>query len=310
MKQLKSFVAGMMVMTFLCFAVTVNAGLKEKLIKVYTGTSVFVNDLLFEPRDENGSPVDIFTINGRTYVPVEDLMSALGHNMTWVQDTTSLYIYTSQHAVGYQEPERPPQLPVTTSSGTLTNNPNGYRTGWSADGQPQPPLGYGISPVPSSAPAPVATPTPTPVYTPTPTAAPTPTPVPTPAPVRTTHIGEGTIGEYYVRIVSATRVVDWANRPSVLVTYEWTNNSTITTSFFTALTTQLFQEGVGCNITTSIDSSYNTDSITTSIRPGTTISINVLYLLHNAYSPVEVEVSEQWGAYNMTPIVYKQLGIN
>lgn len=68
------------------------AALAGKMIQVYTGVNVYVDDVLVEPRDANGNPVEVFVYNGTTYLPIRAIGNALGKTVQWDAKTSSAYV--------------------------------------------------------------------------------------------------------------------------------------------------------------------------------------------------------------------------
>lgn len=68
------------------------AALAGKMIQVYTGVNVYVDDVLVEPRDANGNPVEVFVYNGTTYLPIRAIGNALGKTVQWDAKTSSAFV--------------------------------------------------------------------------------------------------------------------------------------------------------------------------------------------------------------------------
>lgn len=112
-QKIKSFILGVIVTVILCnLVVNVNAALASKKIDVLTGVTVYVDGVKFEPVDSNGNPIEIFTYNGVTYLPSENLAATLGKSVYWDGDTLSLYLGNSD--VVFQQ--------QNTSALSLTND--------------------------------------------------------------------------------------------------------------------------------------------------------------------------------------------
>lgn len=67
-------------LTVLLFSVVTTAGaaLKSKTIEVYTGSSIYIDGVELHPTDANGKPVEVFSYNGTTYVPLRAVSESLG----------------------------------------------------------------------------------------------------------------------------------------------------------------------------------------------------------------------------------------
>lgn len=68
------------------------AALAGKMIQVYTGVNVYVDDVLIQPKDANGNPVEVFVYNGTTYLPIRAIGNALGKTVQWDAKTSSAYV--------------------------------------------------------------------------------------------------------------------------------------------------------------------------------------------------------------------------
>lgn len=68
------------------------AALAVQTIQVYTGVDIYVDDVKLEPTDANGNPVEAFVHNGTTYLPVRAVSEAVGKDVKWEGNTSSVYI--------------------------------------------------------------------------------------------------------------------------------------------------------------------------------------------------------------------------
>ncbi len=101
---------------------------------------------------------------------------------------------------------------------------------------------------------------------------------------------DNTIGDYGCVVKSAVLCKDWTDQDAVLVTYEFTNNSSDSISFDIALDAKAFQDGVG--LETAILDSDETDYLDVEIKPGVTKEVKKAYVLRDTSTDVEIEVSE------------------
>ena len=104
---------------------------------------------------------------------------------------------------------------------------------------------------------------------------------------------EGDIEGAHVKIVSAVKSGnDYENKPTVLVTYEWTNTSSKNNSFATLAHPQAFQNGVELDTAMYVDapSGYDANSYLQELQPGASSTVTLGYVLADD-SPVNVEVS-------------------
>ena len=65
--------------------------------------------------------------------------------------------------------------------------------------------------------------------------------------------GEGSLGDYYIKIVSAAKAKDYSGADVLIVTYEWTNNADDAAMFSTAFTAKAYQNGVECTTAYMVD---------------------------------------------------------
>ena len=93
MQKAKYFLSGILC-TLMLLALTEPAlgALVGKAIQVYTGVNVYVDDVKIEPQDEHGNPVEVFSYNGTTYLPVRALSKAFGKPIQWEGKTLSVYV--------------------------------------------------------------------------------------------------------------------------------------------------------------------------------------------------------------------------
>lgn len=101
---------------------------------------------------------------------------------------------------------------------------------------------------------------------------------------------DGVIGDYQCVVKSAKLTEDYDGSPAVLVTYEFTNNSTEAKSFDLALSDHVFQDGI--ELEKSYFSDEETEGFDTQIKPGITHDVNCVYVLRDTTTPLEVEITE------------------
>ena len=104
---------------------------------------------------------------------------------------------------------------------------------------------------------------------------------------------EGDLGKLHVKIVSAAKSgADYNGQPTVLVTYEWTNNTDKNQVFSVATSAKAFQNGkeLDMAIYTEAPAGYDSNASLQEIQPGATQQVSVGYVLQDD-SPVDVEVS-------------------
>lgn len=106
--------------------------------------------------------------------------------------------------------------------------------------------------------------------------------------------GEGDLGDVHVRIVSAERGgTDSNGDETVVVTYEWTNNTDSSTSFMATVEDTAFQNGqeLDKDFYLSDSDTYDSDSQYSNVQSGATGTVTIAYVLSDD-SAVSVEVSE------------------
>lgn len=101
--------------------------------------------------------------------------------------------------------------------------------------------------------------------------------------------GSGDLGDYYVEVIGAARTTDYEDKDAITITFSWTNNSEETINVMSGLLYQAFQDGVQMD-STVVESDYS-DNEYKEVRPGTTINIDVSYVL-TSDSTVEFELSD------------------
>lgn len=96
--SIRSFLAGVLT-TLLILSLSVPAlAAATKTIDVFTGVSIYVDDVKLNPTDAAGNPVEPFIYNGTTYLPVRAVSEALGKSVQWDGSTYSVYI--GKHSSG------------------------------------------------------------------------------------------------------------------------------------------------------------------------------------------------------------------
>lgn len=108
--------------------------------------------------------------------------------------------------------------------------------------------------------------------------------------------GEGKLGDYYVKIVSAKKSTDYEGKDVLVVTYEWTNNGKEATSFMVAFIAKAYQNGVECSSAFLVDD-VDAEKSMNNIKPGTTYTVQEAYLLQDE-SEVTIEVTELFSFSN------------
>lgn len=89
------FLAALLLVGIVSSAVAATA---SKNITIYPGITVYIDEKKLEPKDANGNPVEVFTANGTTYLPVRAICEALGKEVVWDGSTKSVYV--GKHTTG------------------------------------------------------------------------------------------------------------------------------------------------------------------------------------------------------------------
>ena len=136
----------------------------------------------------------------------------------------------------------------------------------------------------------------------------------TPEPAATTpsemQAGEGDIGAYHVKILEAQLGKTVFDDDVIIVTYEWTNNSSESTSFLVALTADAYQDGVECSFGLITNDAYPFfGNELKDILPGATLKVQKAYKVENDISTVDVVVTRGPLSYPKDVTVEKQFAI-
>lgn len=99
-----------------------------------------------------------------------------------------------------------------------------------------------------------------------------------------------TLGDYGCVVKSAKLTKDWTGKDAVLLTYEFTNNSSNPISFDVALNDHVYQDGIGLEI--AILSDDDTDYLDVEIKPGVSKEVRKAYVLRDTTTDLEVEIEE------------------
>lgn len=157
--------------------------------------------------DANGNEVEPFAISGTTYLPVRAVADALGLNVSWDSQTSTVILSTGE------APD--------------TSDPQGTK-----------------------------------------------------------------VGNYAVSILSAKLANDYEGNPAIIITCEWTNNSSETVNALSAFTQRAFQNGVQLESAMMLSDSGFDSQIMTSLRPGASTTIQYAFELRDKTSAVEFELTE------------------
>lgn len=91
-RTVRTFLAGVLVTLLVVGMIPSALAAAGKTITVYPGVSIYIDDQKLDAKDANGKPVEVFTYNGTTYLPVRAIAEALGKNVQWDGKTQSVYL--------------------------------------------------------------------------------------------------------------------------------------------------------------------------------------------------------------------------
>jgi len=94
MKNFKGFITGAIVMfLFMTLANTVFAAQTSRtLTAIYRDIKITINGNQIEPKDASGNPVEPFIVGGTTYLPVRSVAEAVGYDVSWDNDTSTVIL--------------------------------------------------------------------------------------------------------------------------------------------------------------------------------------------------------------------------
>lgn len=107
----------------------------------------------------------------------------------------------------------------------------------------------------------------------------------------------GDIGDYNVVIKDHFFDENYDNKKVIVVTYTFTNNSSVDTSYDVAIFEQCFQNGIELEkefFSMDIDN-YNTDNKSKTVKPGVSLDVQQAYILNDEETTIDVEIEEFLG---------------
>jgi hypothetical protein len=106
-------------------------------------------------------------------------------------------------------------------------------------------------------------------------------------------ISEGKLGDYEVEIVKCDIKKDNEGKFVAQITYNFTNNSTYSTSFDVTINDIVYQDGIEAERAYTYDIIENEkDNGMKDIKPGASIEVVKTYSLNDMDAPIEVELTE------------------
>jgi hypothetical protein len=108
---------------------------------------------------------------------------------------------------------------------------------------------------------------------------------------------DGVVGDYKVTFLSANYYTD--SDPLLIVTYEFTNKSNETTSFFSAISDKAFQNGKELDRKIFVDvEGFDLSTRTQEVKPGETLHVQCAYGLIDTHTDVNIELTEAFSLTN------------
>lgn len=122
-----------------------------------------------------------------------------------------------------------------------------------------------------------------------------------------TIVEGNTLGDYDCVVKGAQLTKDYEGKDAVIITYEFTNNSSEAASFDTALMDYVYQNGI------ELESAYLSDDDIdvfddTKIKPGVTKETKKAYILNDTTNSLEVEITEFFSFTNDKIVTTIELG--
>ena len=102
------------------------------------------------------------------------------------------------------------------------------------------------------------------------------------------------LGDYTIEIKGCRLAEDYEGKPIAIITYGFTNNGDKAAAFYTSITDEAYQGGIGLNECYFADdnANYDSDNQTKEIKTGASLDVEVAYTLNDTTTDIEVEVSE------------------
>ncbi len=91
-KELKHFIMGASTMAVLMGGLTFAANRSETIQRTFRDIKIKLNGSEVIPKDANGNIVEPFLINGTTYLPVRAVGEAMGLNVDWDGETSTILL--------------------------------------------------------------------------------------------------------------------------------------------------------------------------------------------------------------------------
>ena len=95
-KRLQGLILGIFIGVILTGGMVFSQHISKTAELCYNNIKVIVDGEEIIPRDVQGNIVEPFTMDDTTYLPVRAIANALGKEVTWEEETQSVYIISSQ----------------------------------------------------------------------------------------------------------------------------------------------------------------------------------------------------------------------
>lgn len=90
-RNVHSYFAGLLsAIILIAFGTSALAAYQQEAILDYADIQITLNGQMVVPADAAGNPVEPFAINGTTYLPVRAVANAMGLDVEWVQETSTV----------------------------------------------------------------------------------------------------------------------------------------------------------------------------------------------------------------------------
>ena len=103
---------------------------------------------------------------------------------------------------------------------------------------------------------------------------------------------EGDLGEYHVALTDIQRATGSSNTPCVILSFLFTNNGSDAAAFTMAIAKSVYQNGVECEMALFTTPSVNGMKSLMDAMDGASIEVQSAFELHDAESPIEIELRE------------------
>ncbi len=101
---------------------------------------------------------------------------------------------------------------------------------------------------------------------------------------------EGALDSFYVAVTDGELIDDANGDPAIRIYYEFTNNSSSSTSLSNELYVFTYQDGISLDTTYATEDSETDSNYYSDVAPGAKVTCSCVYALRNKTSPVEAEV--------------------